>query len=285
MSTKVYEIITARIIEKLEAGTVPWKKPWNGADEAPSNFISKKPYRGVNAFLTSMSGFTSPYWLTFKQAKDLGGTVRKGETGTPVIFWNTVNVSDNPDDEKHIPFARYYTVFNLQQIDGITVSPPADVAPMNFNPIEACETIVKKYATIPRVQHVETRAYYSPSLDYINMPPKEVFHSVPEYYSTLFHELTHSTGHKDRLNRQELQHINSFGDHSYTKEELTAEMGSAFLCAIAGIEAPVIDNQSAYIRGWLSKLRSDCKFVIQAAGRAQKASDYVLGIKPETTHD
>jgi len=204
----VYEMVTNRILEALENGTVPWRKPWVGGTfvGSPVNLKSKKAYRGINVFVLGLQGFSSRYWATFKQAKDLGGSVKKGSKGTPVVFWKWIDKKEIDDDGNEVvadryPILRYYTVFNLDQIDGIADPDAKDAAPSDFNPIEACEKVVDEMPQRPEIRHNEAQAYYRPDADFVNVPKPELFNVDAEYYSTLFHELTHSTGHADRLNR------------------------------------------------------------------------------------
>ncbi len=282
-----YQVITDRICELLEKGEIPWQKPWNAGADMPRNLASKKEYRGVNPFLLASMRFTSPYWLTFKQAKELGGAVKAGEKGTPVVFWKWIEKKDphrKPGEVvEKIPFLRYYTVFNLTQCDGIPEEkvPVLDEKTRSFNPIEQAERIVSGMPQKPIVEHLESRAYYCPLSDTVNLPKKDLFKSNEEFYSTLFHELVHSTGHERRLNRRNSLEPRSFGSNDYSKEELCAEMGSAFLCGESGIVERVIDNSAAYIQGWLKRLRCDKKFLIHAAAQAQKASDFILCKSPE----
>lgn len=280
----VYQIITDRIVAALEAGTVPWHKPWKGADFMPKNLVSKKAYRGVNVFMLALAPFNSHWWLTFNQAKKLGGSVRKGEKGTPVVFWKWFPKKDENGDEipgKRVPFLRYYTVFNLDQCEGIDAAKVPTTAEVenDFEPIEACEAIVAAYENAPKVTHSkrDARAYYVPSTDRINMPLRSSFDSAESYYATLFHELGHSTGHESRLGREGITDPVMFGSHKYSKEELVAEMTSAFLCGTAGIEDATIDNSAAYIDGWLKQLKSDPKLVVIAAAQGQKAADLIVG--------
>lgn len=205
--------------------------------------------------------------------------VRKGEKGTPVIFWKRFEVKDKATGEKKQSFLlRYYTVFNVEQCDGIEWSAPAPVVGAPFNPIPACAAIVEAMPQRPDITHGGNRACYSPMFDKVNMPEAVTFDSPESYYSVLFHELTHATGHKDRLGR-DLTVIAAFGDSNYSKEELVAEMGAAFLCGHAGIaNAATVGNSASYIAHWLAKLRGDSKLVVSAAGLAQKASDFILGV-------
>jgi len=275
-----YQVITDRICELLERGEIPWERPWNSGDEMPKNLVSKKEYRGVNIWLLSAMRFTSPYWLTFKQAKELGGGVKAGERGMPVVFWKWLEVENEETGEvEQVPFLRYYTVFNLTQCAGIPDDkiPALEEKTRPFNPIQAADKIVSDMPQRPEIRTGESRAFYNPGSDFVNMPRKELFKSDEDFYSTLFHELTHSTGHENRLNRKGIVELQGFGSHSYTKEELCAEMGSAYLCGRAGIVERTIENSAAYIQGWLKRLRSDRKFIVQAAAQAQKASDFILG--------
>lgn len=286
----VYENITNRIIEQLEKGVIPWRKTWQADSEGnifPKNFVTKKAYRGANPFFLACQGFSSNYWLTFNQAKALGGNVKKGEKSTPVIFWKWIEKQKDVLHEKDFfPCIKYYNVFNLDQCDGIQ-QPPAIVPDKTiFEPIQACENVLASLPLgMPEITHNESRAYYSPVRDFVNMPKKELFDSPENYYAVLFHELTHATGHKSRLNREGVQGESSFGDTVYSKEELIAEFGASFLCGYTGIETSTIENSAAYISNWLSKLRSDSKLIIQSGAQAQKAIDYLLNIKFEEKED
>lgn len=288
---KVYEIITDRILEQLEKGNVPWHKPWAGG-EAPKNLITKKEYRGVNVFILSAMGYTSPYWLSFKQAQELGGAVRKGEKGCPVVFWKWLTKTDDDGNitEEKIPMLRYYTVFNVAQVDGIDEKriPALAIKYNDLEKIERCEAVVYAMPKRPEILHNEQQAYYRPSTDTVNMPKFETFDGSEEYYSTLFHELVHSTGHEKRCNRKGVDcsdgSWSSFGSTPYAKEELVAEMGAAFLCGYCQIENRTIDNSTAYIKSWLRKFRDDKKMVIMAAAQAQKAADFILGIKHDNNY-
>jgi len=287
----VYQIVTDQVIDLLEQGKIPWQKPWRGGPAGmPKNAISKKPYRGVNVFLLAMiqefKGYDSPYWLTYKQAQELGGNVNKGEKSTLVIFWKPLEKpnAENPDKPDKYMVLRYYRVFNVQQCDNLDLSKLPDNAiddtpDLNFSPIESCENIVKHFIKRPDIVHNSQRAYYSPSKDLVNMPRPETFTDEQSYYATLFHELTHSTGHERRLNRPCISDLKNaaFGDTVYSKEELVAEMGAVFLCGFCDIANRTLENTVAYLQGWLSKLKSDKRLVVQAAAQAQKAADFILG--------
>ena len=274
--TDVYQIITDRIIAALEAGTVPWRKPWNGGG-SPRNLASGKEYRGINWFLLSAAGYSSPYWLTFKQAIDKGGNVKKGEKGMPVTYWNFLESkteTDSKGNPKKIGFLKYFTAFNLCQCEGIEVPAIEEGDKIEFAPEDAAEIIIARPGA--KIEHGSGKACYSPSLDLIRMPARESFHSVPDYYGTAFHELVHWTGHSSRLNRG-LDQIAAFGDAVYSKEELVAEMGAAFLCAESGLFHHTEEQSAAYVAGWLKALRGDSRLVIQAASAAGKAADLILG--------
>lgn len=280
----VYEIVTEKIIAALESGTAPWRKSWGCNNSAPVNFHSGKNYRGINTFLLHCSGFASPYWLTFKQAKERGGTVKKGEKGMPVVFWNWIykdatgkTIKDQTKAAKKIPFLRYYTAFNAEQIDGVEF-PAVDIPTREHTPSETCEKIVAGMPSPPEIKTKGSQPCYIPSLDRVEMPKAEHFHSGDEYYSTLFHELTHATGHKSRLDRKELTKVSGFGSSDYSKEELVAEMGAAFICGHAGIDT-TLDNSAAYLQNWIKVLKGDSKLAVTAAAQAQKAADYILNKK------
>lgn len=279
---KIYSMVTDQIIEQLEKGVVPWSKPWDeGAScQLPTNIVSKKSYRGINIWLLMCRGFSSRFWATFKQVNQLGGSIKPGEHGTVIVFWKPcIGKDKDTQDEFTYYLLRYYKVFNLEQTTGIEDPDKAktndDTSEKEFNPIQAAEEIVDGFEDKPQITEGGSRACYSPELDKINMPPKASFKSEEYWYTTLFHELTHSTGHEDRVGRK----INNYyGDNEYSLEELVAEMGASFLNAKAGIHT-VIKHNASYISGWLEQLRNDKKFVVQAAAKAQKATDYILGVK------
>lgn len=275
-----YGIVTERILAKLDEGVVPWAKPWDSATGAPMSLSTGKPYRGINVLLLGMQFRASRWWGTYKQISERGGQVRKGEKGTPVVLWKPIEKKDKSGNvtDKFL-ILRYYTVFSLDQCDGIA-DPDEGTEPREaVEPIAACEEIWQGYTMRPEVKHGGGRAYYSPLLDYIGMPERDSFHSGEGYYATLFHEGVHSTGHENRLARKDA-FGGGFGSGSYGHEELTAEFGAAMLCAIAGIE-PNIDQHAAYIAAWRKAIADDPKLVVQAAARAQKAADYILGVEAD----
>jgi len=252
----------------------PWHKPWTA--QLPQNLASGRKYRGINVFLLATCGYGSPYWLTYKQAIDRGGHVRKGQHGTKVVFWKfgtrQVEDTDGETIERKSVFLRYYTVFNVEQCEGIA----ARDATRAVNPIEECERILQGMPNPPAIEQ-EGRAWYRPCSDTVGIPAPNAFSSVEEYYSTLFHELTHSTGHPKRVGRDGIEKLNTFASESYSKEELVAEMGAAMLCGVAGIERLTLSNSAAYLKSWMDVLKSDSRIVVSAASQAQKAADYILG--------
>lgn len=280
----VYKIITDKIIEKLENGIVPWQKPWLTQEGAPRNFKSGSTYSGINAFHLATEGFGSPNWLTYNQAKEMGGNVKKGEKGTQIIYAGSFMVdadkekkSDDENKKESKFFLKLYTVFNQDQIEGIEFP---TIEPVVFNPIETAETIIQNLpVTMCRVEHSGSRAYYSRIEDKVNVPNKNQFPKAQNYYATLFHELIHATGHKTRLDRFAEDKTYFFGNSDYSKEELVAEMGAAFLCGEAGILNETIDNNSAYINSWLERLKSDKRLVVSAASQASRAANLILNRK------
>jgi antirestriction protein ArdC len=280
----LYAEITKQITDMLQKSVVPWRSPILGQGRVgfPKNFDSKKPYRGVNVFLLAFTafaqGFGSSYWLTFKQANAAGGKIKRGEKSSMVVFWKKYEVEDKDTSEKkQIPVLRYFRVFNVDQCEGIAAPDAATFTPTPFNPIEAAEKIVKGYTNGPTIEHGGTQAFYRPSTDIVKIPEPGRFGSNEEYYATLLHELSHSTGAKNRLNRELDKNLKPFGSADYGKEELIAEMSAAFLCGHAGINPAVIENQAAYISGWLGRLKQDSKLIIQAAAAGQRAADWIRG--------
>ncbi len=246
----------------------------------PVNLISQKSYRGLNVFLLGSQGYGSKYWLTYNQAAKLGGNVKRGEKSSIVTFWNigeekTIRRSDGTEKTSKPVLLRFYSVFNLEQTEGIAEKLGLSFAPRVAD-IEACERIVAEMPNAP-LREQSDRAWYRPSTDTVGMPAKSSFIGSEEYYSTLFHELTHSTGHASRIGREGIEQLNTFGSESYSKEELIAEMGAAMLCGVTGISPAVIENSAAYLQSWINRLRGDSKLLLSAASQAQKASDYILG--------
>ncbi|HLO39986.1 MAG TPA: zincin-like metallopeptidase domain-containing protein [Phycisphaerales bacterium] len=284
MATDLYQSITDRILSLLEQGIVPWRSPILGHGPAgrPRNFITGRDYRGINVFLLAMTrhmeGYASSRWLTFRQANEIGGSVRKGERSTLVVFWKSYQTTDRVSgEEKTVPVLRYFRLFNADQCEGLPAEEVATPIEAVRSPIESAAAIVGGYRNPPTLEHAGVRAFYRPSDDLVRVPPIERFVGMEEYYATLLHEMAHSTAHSKRLARGIDTNPQSFGSSGYAKEELVAEMGAAFLCAEAGISPSVIENQAAYIGGWMQRLRDDKRLVVTAAAAGQKAADWILG--------
>jgi antirestriction protein ArdC len=280
----VYQMVTDKIISLLERGTVPWRKSWSAGSGMPRNLISKKEYRGINIFLLSAMPYSSPYWLTYKQATDLGGHVRKGEKSTPVIFWKLLDKQnqDQDDDTKttgKVPLLKHYNLFSAEQCEGITVPPDPEETVNPFTPIEKAEQIIAGYKNPPSIHYGGSRAFYRPSEDRVQMPHEHTFNTSADFYHVLFHELSHSTGAKHRLARKEVMERNEFGSEDYSSEEITSDLSASMLAAVAGISNETIEQSASYIDGWLSVLRQDKKAIVVAAARAQASADHILGRK------
>ncbi len=289
MASNVYEIVTERILKELETGTLPWRQPWRTM--APANMASRKPYRGVNVWLLQFSRRSSPYWGTFDQAKAAGGSVKRGEKASLVVFYRQYAREAKPGDGgtvreledgrlvKETWVLRYYNVFNVEQMDlpdkvRATLEPAARTTP----PLEEAERIIRGMPNPPALRFGGDRACYHPIDDAILMPHRNAFENAETYYDTLFHEEVHATGHASRLDRPGItEGAAAFGSETYSKEELVAELGAAFLCGTAGIEQQTLQNSAAYIRNWSERLRADSRLIVTAASAAQRSADYILG--------
>jgi antirestriction protein ArdC len=287
----VYTRITADLVAKLEAGVRPWHQPWNAAHAAGG--VSRplrnngQPYQGINIlvlWVTAMDkGYSCPLWLTFNQAKEAGGFVRKGEKGTTVVYANTFEKTETDDDgtetTERIPFLKAYTVFNAQQVEGLPGHYYARAeAPKNL--AERLDRVEAFFAaTAADTRHGGDRAYYSPSADYIQMPPYDSFQSRESYYATRAHESIHWTKHERRLARS--FESKRFGDHGYAVEELVAEMGAAFLCADLGITPEVMPEHASYLQAWLKVMKADKRAIFTAASHASKAAEYLHRLQPK----
>lgn len=278
MAMDIYQIVADRILEELEKGIIPWQKPWHGAQGGAYNLVSKRPYSFINQILLKHQDA----YVTYKQAKDLGGNVKKGAKSEMVVFWKmfpskteTEKDANGNEVPKLIPMLRYYNVFWIGDCEGITVE---SVEPIEHDPIEEAENIITAYIEHEGIKLRNTEAtneaYYSPASDAINVPCLSQYEIVEEYYSTLFHEMTHSTGHPKRLNR--INTKAAFGSDDYGKEELVAEMGAAMLVNICGIESSKsFRNSTAYIQNWMNAIKADKRLVVSAAGKAEKAVRYI----------
>lgn len=282
----VYEIVTNKIIDALENGVVPWQRPWSGRHGGAYNLVTKKPYSFLNQILLKHQDA----YLTFNQAKALGGKVKKGAKAEFITFWKMYPSKDKKVKDKDgnevpamIPVLRYYNVFWIGDCEGIEVP---DVEAFDNNPIDEAEKIIAGY--LAREDHLRfqndqpsNEAYYSPLFDEVVVPMMDQYEDVEEYYSTAFHEFTHSTGAKSRLDRHVNGHA-AFGSNDYGKEELVAEMGAAMLVNISGIDSEkCFKNSAAYIDNWLNAIKGDKHMIVSAAGKAQKAVEFILNGKGE----
>jgi len=278
MSVKVYEIVQNRIIEQIEEaiknnGTAPWKRPWKGG--LPKNYVTKRVYRGINLLLLEPGSY-----ITFNQIKDLQKKdpkihLKKGSKSNIIVFWNFIEKEED-DEEKKIPFLKFYRVFHVSCVEGIEEE---EIEKFEHDPLEDAEELIEAYSKEVKIQEVEGggRAFYSLTFDEIKIPSKKQFEYLEQYYSVLFHEIVHSTGHITRLNRLSNSDQGVFGSESYSKEELVAEIGSNMILAMLGIENEIQqENSIAYLYGWLKAIKEDSKLIVHAAQQAQKASDYVF---------
>ena len=274
----VYQEVTDRIVAALEAGTVPWRKPWRIAGGVPISIRSGKPYRGINVLILGLEGYDDPRWGTYKAIGEAGGQVRKGEKATSIILWKPVQKGEG-DEEQRYMLLRSYSVFNAAQADGLPELPVEEGRV--FTPIEEAEHLVSGYISDisndnpgPPVRYGFDAASYSLIADVVSLPDPKQFEGDEAYYCTLFHELIHSTGHKKRLARIEPA---LFGSDPYAKEELVAEIGASFLSGVAGFEEAGGQQSAAYIANWMQRIKDQPKLVVQAAAQAQKAADLILG--------
>jgi len=276
MAQKVHEIITDKIIKQLEAGTIPWRKPWGtcGNGGLPRNGVTQRPYSGVNLLMLEWG----ESYYTWNQIQDKKWKVKKGSKASMVVFFTLVDKKGKQETEKEdkIPIMRYYNVFASSDIEGAPTTQKEYV----HDPIKEAEEIVSNYKEVPIHHHNNNRAFYSPSEDYINVPEYNKFAIPEEYYNTLFHEMSHSTGHSTRLKRfVGAAATASFGSKLYSLEELVAELGAAFLCGHCGIEQTTLENSTAYIANWLKVLKDDKTIIVKAAAKASKSTDYIIGVE------
>ncbi len=286
----LYEQITNRIIDQLAKGVVPWKSPYFSKTGFPRNFSSQKEYQGINVLLLGSQRFTSPYFLTFLQAKELGGCVRKGERGFLVVKYGTYNKEDEQAQEgnsaKQRGYLKGYTVFHSSQIDGIDFPEPVALPELTTTEkTDRARAIVEAMPQPPSISEGSAVPCYRKLTDSVHMPNIRYFTNEENFYSTLFHEIAHSTGHQSRLARKSLlenKGMDATGDTArkiYAEEELVAEMAASFLNARAGIMEEEIENSAAYLQSWINALRSkDAQgWIVRAASQAQKAADFILG--------
>lgn len=282
--TSVFDVITNRILEALKTGTIPWEKKWLGtAGIPPQNYKSKHHYRGINYLLASMTPHTTPFFMTWKQIKEMNGSLKEGALRIPIVFWNVFWVNADkkvvkdpqPGDIVEKRFStRYYTVFNIEDIDGIEFDIPK---PERENdPIEIAQQLVDGYPKGPKV--MTGKPCYQVEIDVVRRPELDQFETSEFYHKTLFHELVHSTGHPHRLNRPGVAEIDLADCPKYAFEELIAEIGACFAMSHCGIENPgTIEQANSYIAGWIEALEHDPKYIIRAATAAKKAIEHMIG--------
>lgn len=277
----VYQIVTERILKELEKGLIPWRKPWINIrlQTGAYNRITRKPYSLMNQMLLGLEG----EYATYKQWNALGGTLKENARSEIVVFWKLQDLKEEKEngeiEEKQIPLLRYYRVFHISQIEGVEPLPKPEIS--KAEGIESGDHLIKQYSERENIEIIEkiiNQAYYNPRRDQIVIPEKGQFTSVNEFYSTVFHEMVHSTGHACRLNRDTMGK-SSFGSSNYSKEELVAEIGSAMLMNIVGIETKsTLKNSAAYIQSWITHLKEDVKLIVAASGKAEKAVKYIYNL-------
>ncbi len=284
MTTKVYEIVTSRILAEMEKGHIPWVKPWKSTGIHACNYQGRV-YSGMNFFTLNMVSYEHPIFLTFKQVTKMGGKVKKGSTSLPVFFWAWVINENDKGEKKKFPIFRYYNVFNITQTEDVAL--PAwylkrTTVERTIDVNAECDRVIADMPAKPVVEFVGDSACYLPSKDTVHMPKRDTFVSTEHFYATMFHELGHSTGHSSRLNRKEVMTRNMFDNTSYDTEELVAELTSAFICAQLGIDnTATITNSAAYLKGYMKALKDDSKLFAMAATRAQKAANFIMDVKEE----
>ncbi|MFZ1289558.1 MAG: zincin-like metallopeptidase domain-containing protein [Melioribacteraceae bacterium] len=259
--------INTQILEKLKEGVIPWKRTWK--EGVPANFISKRRYHGINFLSLSLNDFPNPYYLTFNQCKERGGSVLTGSKSQMIVYWKVLEYKNEERDEdlERYPMIRYSNVFNLSQT---SLSKENDEAPR----IIECEQVIENMKDKPVIKYNINRCYYNPKKDYISLPKMVDFNSPEEYYATLFHELIHWSGHSQRLNRESLT-VND--KEKYSFEELLSEIGASYVSALCGISPKVIDNSASYIDGWIRLSEKQENLFPLAAAQASKAVNYILG--------
>lgn len=284
----IYKMISDKILADIQTnGKLTWVKEWKTRrGQLPKNGVTKRPYEGINLFLLSLSGYASPYYLTFKQIEELGGNVKKGEKASQVVFWKLNEYAKQNEqgetETKKVPLLRYYNVFNIDQCENVTIKEES-ATPFQYNDneiLENAENLVNEYTTREKITTriiEQDRAYYRPLTDEITMPLLSQFTNSNSFYSTYFHEIGHSTGHEKRLNRKEVTGTINFGSCDYGIEELVAELTASFLCAETGINNDTTErNNSAYIKNWYNTIKADPKMFVMASARANKAAKFVL---------
>lgn len=283
-AANIYQRITNTILDALQQGVIPWRRPWRGRGFLPCNAVTKRPYHGVNLLLLSLLPFSDHRWLTLRQANQLGGKVRRGEKASIAVFWKHIDLTDEEDDKRNqrrcIPLLRHYCIFNVQQCQGLHLPVLEDWQEELRLRSERAEKVIQRMPDAPRIVEGGSIACYHPKEDLVRIPTIQDFESSEAYYATMFHELGHATGHEKRLNRPGVTEQVVFGSCDYSREELVAELTSAFVCAEVGIDNSVVENAAGYIKGWLEVLEGDTRAVVTASGQAQRATDLILARPP-----
>lgn len=288
----IYQMVTDRVIEQLKKGIIPWHRPWTGT-AGTINYVTRKPYSLLNQMLLGREG----EWITFKQLKQLGGSIKKGAKAGLVAFYGKYTYTKEETEEKEdgeeatvakeytIPVLRYYKVFHISDCKGIESKMESKPVTVASEPIERAEEIINSY--VERQEGLKfkndepsNRAFYRPSDDLVVVPMLSQYSVTEEYYSTVFHEFTHSTMTESRCNRKKGNKMTAYGSADYSREELVAELGSTMLCTIAELNSEkAFKNSVAYIQGWLQALANDNKMIVWAASRAERAARYIIGKK------
>ena len=277
----VHQIISGRVIEFLEQGTVPWRIPWTQAG-VPKNLITGRAYRGINTMLLASLGYERNLFVTSKQLKEINASIRPDEKPHLVTYWNYSDRETAAKEEagtKRQGMLRYYLVYNIAQCVGIPEELVKPVEPVNF-PVLACEKIVEEMLQKPSIRHKDPEAYYDCLDDYVNMPKQKSYVNDEAYFSVLFHELAHSTGHHTRLDRMGLVQMSEYGGNEFSQEELIAEMATGYLHSLTGITG-TYKHYTEHIEGWAGRMRCDKHLAINAATQAQRAVDFILNVQSE----
>jgi antirestriction protein ArdC len=282
MASDIYSQVNNHILAALEKGVIPWRRPWNG--RLPTNYDTEKQYRGVNILTLGLAemvrGYSSPYWMTYRQSQKHGGHIKRGEKATYIVFSDRkireVENEDGTKDQKIYHMIRSFPVFNWSQTEGVPKKEICTALDPDRDLIAVCDHMLSQMPKPPIYRECGSSAYYAPKKDLVNLPPFETFKTTEGYVATKFHEYGHSTGHKARLNRSGVMGAASFGGEEYSFEELVAELTSAYLCAINGIDNTV-ENSTAYIQNWLKALKDDKSMLLRASGKATAAVEYILG--------
>ena len=281
MASDIYSQVNDRILSALEQGIIPWKRPWTG--RIPTNYDTGREYRGVNILALEIAemvrGYSSPYWLTFRQAQKHGGHIRKGEKATYIVFSEKkikeVTKEDGTKEKRVFHFVRSFPIFNWEQTEGVSKKEAVPALDPDRDLIEVCNSVLSRMPNPPPYRESGSSAYYVPKEDLVNLTPIETFKSTEGYLTTKFHEYAHSTGHESRLKRPGIVAVAAFGGEDYSFEELVAELTSAYLCAKNGINN-TLENSTGYIQNWLKVLRDDKTMLMKASGKAMAAVEYIL---------